>query len=118
MAEAGAPFTAINHHDRIWLALVLYSRYSANWTEAAEKIAAYVPESEAVSARALGLALRLGHTISGGLMANLEGVSLTAEGGGLKLRATSPTARDLIGLVVEKRLQALAGALSLRAEID
>jgi exopolyphosphatase/guanosine-5'-triphosphate,3'-diphosphate pyrophosphatase len=112
-----APFTAVSHSERVWLALVLYSRYSHNWTDEVEKVARILEPEQGRGAKALGLGLRLAHTLSAGLCHNLQGIELNVQDEVLQLTAKNAAAAALIGEVVEKRFTAFAETLELAPRI-
>jgi exopolyphosphatase/guanosine-5'-triphosphate,3'-diphosphate pyrophosphatase len=80
------PFMGLGHQDRAFLALTVYARYdgSGDLQEAADA-GRLLPEDEQRRARVLGLALRLGHSLTGGVPGILPTTRLTAAGEGLIL---------------------------------
>lgn len=99
---------------RVCLALAMHARYtSARLTGKARKIAGLVSRGRAARAMAVGCALRLAMTVSGGATATLDACRLRARDGGIELEV--PRAVD--GLVVRSRLKVLAKALVRKARV-
>ncbi len=69
-------------------------------------------EDEAAEARALGLALRLAYTLSGGALELLDQVRLARDANGIALELP-PTGSLFAGEAVQRRLDALGRALAL-----
>lgn len=111
-----SPFVGINHMSRVLLALTIYYRYR---TEPAEGIVgdlvAYAGDA-AKSALVLGLALRLGHTISGGAAGVLTDCLLQAKNGVLSLRIPKRHA-SLDGEILRKRLRRLAVVMGCEHQV-
>ena len=106
-----APFVAVDHPQRAFLALAVHARYTGGGESAAVAQTAKLIDAEgAERARLLGLALRLGHTITGGAPGVLGKFSLHLPEGELVL-ALSRRDQALMGEAVERRLDALAHAL-------
>lgn len=103
------PFVGVDHAGRAWLALSVHARYTGsnggNYTRPARII---IDQDGAAVARQVGLALRLGHTLSGGVPGLLDRSRLQLTGENLILDATGSA--ELIGDVVERRLETLARA--------
>ncbi len=112
-----APVSGIDHPSRIYLGLAVANRYRSGLSGTEnDRVIALLDEDRAARARALGLALRLGHTISAGAPKLVTGFRLQPAGNTLNLLV--PTSkRDLLGESVAKRLGSLAKALSLEADI-
>jgi exopolyphosphatase/guanosine-5'-triphosphate,3'-diphosphate pyrophosphatase len=71
---------------------------------------------EMARARATGLAMRLGYTLSGGVVSLLEQTSLTRDGDRLVLQM--PDHADvLVGDVVQRRFKSLAKALGCAPKV-
>ena len=116
----GHPGLQVAHDERIFLALAAFGRYTAR--QGAETFAPIVgllaPEA-AARARVLGLAARLGETVSGGVAEVLDRFTLTAEHGHGRLRLGHAAAdAALLGEVVLKRFHTLAAAMSLSPTIE
>jgi hypothetical protein len=84
-----------------------------------ERVHGLIREEDVQRARILGLALRLGETISGGDPATLDRFSLLRrdEDGRLCLHHAAAD-RALVGEVVVKRLSGLASAMALGPAIE
>ncbi|MDP6952532.1 MAG: hypothetical protein QGF53_07195, partial [Alphaproteobacteria bacterium] len=114
------PGLLVQHRDRAYLALAVYHRYTG---KESPKIRDYVQglirEDDIQRARVLGLALRLGETISGGDPTTLDRFSLIQRTGDGRLCLCHAAAdRALVGEVVVKRLGGLASAMSLGPAIE
>ncbi|MDF1791160.1 MAG: Ppx/GppA family phosphatase [Thalassobaculaceae bacterium] len=105
------PVAGLDHADRVFLGLGMLARYSGHvQIDAARKVDGLLdPERRALAVQ-VGLALRLGLTLSGGATALLRRTRIEARDDGFAL-SIAPDAVVLIGEVVERRVQALAGAL-------
>ena len=111
------PGVGVDHHQRAFLALVVALRYEAD-DEAFLATARQLLDPEAVRrAVALGAALRLAFTLSGGTPALLAGTALRRVGGELRLRLIEGTG-VFAGESVQRRLDAVANALSLSATVE
>ncbi len=111
------PFVGLDHASRAWLALCVHARYTGSaggdYVRSARSI---IDPDDLASARRVGLALRLGHTLSGGVPGLLDGsrLRLTAETLVLDARDSA----ELIGDVVERRLETLARAFERDCAIE
>jgi hypothetical protein len=74
-------------------------------------------EKDADLARALGLSLRLAHSLSASLPGALSQTKLTTERDAVTL-TLSPALKNLNAPIIEKRLAAVASVLGLRAELQ
>ena len=115
------PYVGITHSDRVYLASVVFARYGGNAEADLAKgdfarIVGLLDGERHGRAYALGLALRLAHTLSGGAMGLLERTRLETKGGTLAL-VLEGSARALNGAVVGRRLRALARAVDLKPEL-
>lgn len=111
-----SPFVGVNHMSRVLLALSIYFRYRA---EPAEGVVGSLIEfagEAAGRARMLGLALRLGHTISGGAGGVLSKFSLRLAPGVLLLQIPKSHA-NLDGELLRKRLKRLALAMGRQSQV-
>ncbi|MEQ1890028.1 MAG: Ppx/GppA family phosphatase [Alphaproteobacteria bacterium] len=116
MEVVNSQFAGITHRGRTSLALAIYFRYRSDPAEGeVARLLAYAGEA-AEKARILGLALRLGHVISGGTADILENCSLRMQPDELSLRMPVRY-RDLIGDELNKRLRQLGQALGRRTRI-
>ncbi len=110
-----APFTAINHTERAFLAAAVHHRYS----KAPPVAAAYeklLSEEHKRAAAALGAALRLGADVSGRAARLLDEITLTLSGPVLTL-AAKPARAHLITEQAAKRLDPLAAALGVTGKL-
>jgi len=113
-----APFTGLNHRERAFIALAVYVRY-AGTTEgkAVAPARALIGEDELDLVRVIGLALRLGHAISGGTAGILARGRLSIDRGPLTMTLTKEDA-GLLGPAIDKRLATLAAALDREYRIE
>ncbi len=82
------PFMGLGHQDRAALALAIYARYETEGElPAAQAARTLLSEDDQRRARAIGLALRLGHSVSGGVPGLLRTTRLALNGGALILEA-------------------------------
>lgn len=115
------PYVGITHNDRVYLASAVFARYGGNAeTDLAKgdfgRIVGLIEKERHAKAFALGAALRLAHTLSGGAMGLLARSCLEIKSGALILVLEGP-ACELNGAVVNRRLRTLARALGLRPEM-
>ncbi|HYD32602.1 MAG TPA: Ppx/GppA family phosphatase [Azospirillaceae bacterium] len=112
------PFAGLDHAERAFLALALHTRYGGRLDDGLTAPArGLVREGQAIKANILGLALRLAHTLTGGVMTLLQRTSLRLDEDRLILVLPEDEA-SLKGEMVERRLESLAKALSRTAEIQ
>jgi exopolyphosphatase/guanosine-5'-triphosphate,3'-diphosphate pyrophosphatase len=105
------PVVGIGHPGRAFLALAVRVRYAGGLDGAdLAEARALLGAREIRRAVVLGLALRLGHTLSGGTAGVVERTRLALADGALVLTVLR-TDLALIADVVERRFEALAGAL-------
>jgi exopolyphosphatase / guanosine-5'-triphosphate,3'-diphosphate pyrophosphatase len=112
------PTVGTDHPGRVFLALSVASRHSVLKKELIKAEAGNLldPQDEA-KARAVGLAMRLGYTFSGGVITLLEQMRMHRASN--KVTLSLPDHADiLVGDVVERRFRALARLLSCDAEIE
>ncbi len=112
-----ANLAGVTHVERVFIGLALMYRYKGG-RAAAKALAAVdlLPKERQELAVAVGRALRLGAMIAGPTVGSLRDVKLEQTGDQLIL--TLPGGReDLKGEVLQKRLNSVAGALGLEAEI-
>ncbi len=108
------PLFPVRQGTRVCLALALHARYtSARLTGKASKIAALVPHRHAAQAQAVGFALRLAMTVTGGATTLLDSCKLRTRDGVLEL--VIPSA--LANVVVSARLKILARALNRESRL-
>lgn len=112
------PGVGVDHHQRAFLALVAALRYEAEGAAPFLAAARQLLDAPAVRrAEALGAALRLAFTLSGGTPVLLAGTALKRVGGELRLRLVEGSG-VFAGESVQRRLEALAGALGLPATVE
>lgn len=112
------PGVGVDHHQRAFLALVAALRYEADAD--APFLAAARPLLDAAALRraeALGAALRLAFTLSGGTPVLLAGTALRRVGAELRLRLVEGSG-VFAGESVQRRLDTVAAALGLTATVD
>lgn len=108
------PFVGVTHRERAFLAAAVAGRHSltGDGGRAGRSVRLLLDEEDAAHARAVGLAIRLGYTLSGGMVALLAPFRLSRRDRRLVL--TGPASlMHLVGEAVERRLGALAKALDL-----
>ncbi|MBM3554030.1 MAG: Ppx/GppA family phosphatase [Alphaproteobacteria bacterium] len=113
-----APFIGIDHAGRGFVALALFARYAGLIESDATLVARRLlgPDEE-THALAVGLGLRLAHTLSGGTTELLRRTWIHRESGTLVLTLGVSVA-SLKAEIVERRLTALARALDLKSRIE
>jgi exopolyphosphatase/guanosine-5'-triphosphate,3'-diphosphate pyrophosphatase len=108
------PVGGLDHGERVFLATVLHARYGGAgdaWILAATR--RLLQEDDAATARALGIALRLAYTLTGGAPGLLRQTSVALDSG-----TVTVTAADngiFSGDAVQRRLEALGKAFGRRA---
>lgn len=113
-----APIPGQTHPERVWLACALNARYGGGpSTPAPEAANRLLSDDARMSARALGLAMRLGCDLSGRSPQLLANASLRVKGGALRLTAANGYADVLLGEQTRRRAKALAEAMGLKLEI-
>ncbi|MBF0130049.1 MAG: Ppx/GppA family phosphatase [Alphaproteobacteria bacterium] len=111
------PFMGLDHRDRASLALAVYIRYKGDDAgDPARQARQLLDEEQFRRMNVLGLALRLGHTMSGGAPHLLRQTRLDPAPGHLVLTLRGRDPAFPPG-VFERRLERLAAALGLRADI-
>jgi exopolyphosphatase / guanosine-5'-triphosphate,3'-diphosphate pyrophosphatase len=108
------PIGGLDHGERAFLAATLHARYGGQDIDM-PALKLLDPDRHG-SARAIGLALRLGATLTGGVPGLLSGSRLGLENGTLFLSCRRDTGRRL-GESVQRRLEALGRAMNKRTEI-
>src|SRR5205085_1354947 len=100
---------------RVFIAAALHARYGGAADDPAKALTrTLLDDASADDARALGLALRLAYTLSGGAFELLDDVRLMREPTGIALELP-PTGSLFTGEAVQRRLDALGRALGLSA---
>ncbi len=113
-----APIPGQTHAERAWLACALNARYGGGAsTPMPAAIDRLLSEPARISARALGLAMRLGCDLSGRSPQLLANARMTVKGSTLRLTASDGYADVLLGDQTRRRAKALAEALGLKLEI-
>jgi exopolyphosphatase/guanosine-5'-triphosphate,3'-diphosphate pyrophosphatase len=111
------PFAAITHHDRVFVASVLHTRYGGAAEDAVTApTRSLLGEADAREVRRLGLALRLAYTLCGGVLELLADVWIGREDGAIVLEVT-PAGDMFVGETVQRRLDALGRAFGLPARL-
>lgn len=112
-----APFAAIDHPGRLFIALALWHRYAGNNQPPLNSdLIGLLAPVEISRAKAVGLSLRLAHTLTGATPHTLEECSLGLHKGEVSLNVPAHLA-DLVGEIVDKRLGSLSRALNLGARV-
>lgn len=109
-----APLAGLDHRERAFLAATLHARYGGN--DPGETVRRLLDEELFAAARSIGLALRLGNTLTGGVPGLLAGSKLHTHNGTLSL-TLGRKAGQRLGESVQRRLDALGKALGKKAEI-
>jgi len=110
------PVTGLGHAERAFIALALHARYGGRATVDLAAPLELLDEDALAAARILGLALRLGYTIMGGVPGLLGGVTLGL-GDGAVVLSFGPSSAGRYGENVQRRLDALARAMGRSAEL-
>ncbi|HEX6956512.1 MAG TPA: Ppx/GppA family phosphatase [Ferrovibrio sp.] len=112
-----APFGAITQAERALLALTVFARYTGSASDPAAAPAAQLLSQEDLDyAQRVGLAIRLGQTLSGGVPGILGDCKLRLNGNGLLLEIPAQHAA-LFGESVQRRLEALGKAIGRIGEV-
>lgn len=109
------PVAGLEHEERAYLAAVIYARYGGG-EDGFEVVHALLDEETRAQAHRVGLALRLGFTLSGGVPGLLGRSKLALTSGGIVLTLSAEGARRF-GESVQRRLDALARSLGRKAEV-
>lgn len=106
-----------SHGDRIFIGLSVFSRYTHKKVPAVlEPYLARLDEQRQETARLVGTAIRLGHTLSGGAPGILADIPLTVTADAVVLTPASGC-RALIGDVVRRRFEVMADMLGKPSRI-
>lgn len=112
-----APFGAITQPERALLALIVFTRYAGTASDPVAAPAWQLLNSEEVEyALRVGLAIRLAHTLSGGVPGILSDCKLRQSGNGIVMELPSQHAA-LDGEAVQRRVEALGKAFNRAAEL-
>lgn len=113
-----APFLGMGHEARAQIGLSVLHRYQGSIDDReAEIVAARLPEEIYARAREIGMALRLGEILSGGLPGVLPQCPLRVEDGQLVL-SIAQSCRDFAGEVTTTRLKKLASTREMDCRIS
>ena len=106
------PVVGIEHSERAQLAVTSLIRYGGRLDDAPLRLVrSLLSDGQLTRAEVLGLALRLGHSLTGGLTGLLNRIGLRLAADRLELLLPADLA-GLRGDVVDRRLEALAKALN------
>jgi exopolyphosphatase/guanosine-5'-triphosphate,3'-diphosphate pyrophosphatase len=112
-----APLIGLDHTQRIKLALAIRFRYThhrdSRWVDRYSRL---IEDEDRTWSRRIGQALRLAHTLSGGVTGLLAQYRLQLNGAGITLYC-KPGTRHLIGEAAGKRLAAMARSFEQQARI-
>jgi exopolyphosphatase/guanosine-5'-triphosphate,3'-diphosphate pyrophosphatase len=108
------PLPGIDHAGRAFLAATLHARYGGG--DAGDTVRRLLDDERLTVARSIGLALRLGATLTGGVPGLLAGSKLGIENGTLTLSLRRDSGQRL-GESVQRRLDGLGRALGKKPEI-
>jgi exopolyphosphatase/guanosine-5'-triphosphate,3'-diphosphate pyrophosphatase len=111
-----APFAAVNHAERTFLAASIHHRYTKAAPENAPAYDRLLSQDQRAASAALGAAMRLGADISGRASSILEDFALTLERGRLTLSFKAQRAH-LVTDQASKRLEPLAALLGVESQI-
>ncbi|HEX4111681.1 MAG TPA: Ppx/GppA family phosphatase [Stellaceae bacterium] len=108
------PLPGLDHRERAFLAAALHARYGG--ADPGDAVRRLLDDERYADARRVGLALRLGNTLTGGVPGLLAGSKLGLENGTLTLSLGRKSGQRL-GESVQRRLDALGRALGKKTEI-
>lgn len=108
------PYAGLSHRDRAYLAKAIFVRYNGNPDEGIAAPIGLLDESDRKHARAVGLALRLAHTISGSAPGLIDQTKLKLVKGAMVLMLPASERQVFLGDAVERRMQTLAKALGFK----
>jgi len=107
------PIAGITHRERILLALSIFVRYNGKRRQyEVRQVRKLLQEDDDHMAIVLGLALRLSHTISGGVPGLLPRTKLVLKGNKLTLNLGEDR-KLFMGIAVERLMNDLSGALQV-----
>jgi len=109
------PVTGIGHAERAFVALALHVRYGGRGSVDLAAPLELLDEDALAAARIIGLALRLGYTLSGGVPGLIQDLGIALGDGAVVL--TLPPGGGRFGESVQRRLDALGRALGRRTEV-
>jgi len=108
------PLPGIDHPGRAFLAATLHARYGG--ADPGDMVRRLLDSERLAAARAVGLSLRLGNTLTGGVPGLLAGSKLALDNGTLTLSLRRDSGQRF-GESVQRRLDALGRALGRKTEI-
>jgi exopolyphosphatase/guanosine-5'-triphosphate,3'-diphosphate pyrophosphatase len=111
------PLVGLDHAERTFLALAVSSRHSAQGETLMQRyVTLELDPADIVAAHAIGLALRVFYTISGGAVSAMRHSVIERNGDNIRLLV--PEHADiLVGDVVARRLRVLANVLGCTSEV-
>ena len=114
------PFVGLTHRERAFMALAVSARHAQvdSSNAAAATVRTLLGEDQSARARAIGLAMRLAYTLSGGIPGILDQFTLRRVDDALVLEVRDDAAETLAGEVVERRLNALSKVMNLPSSIQ
>lgn len=107
------PSAGLSHGDRAFLAQAIRARYGNKGDSHALPLKRLLSETEVARANAIGAALRLAYTITGGALSLLETANLNRRNGTLTLSLPGLD-HLLLGDVINRRIGALSRALDAK----
>jgi exopolyphosphatase / guanosine-5'-triphosphate,3'-diphosphate pyrophosphatase len=110
------PAFGVGHAERAFIAAALHARYGAGMTAEPPPVFRLLDDEALAAARAMGLAMRLGYTLGGGIPGQLGGMTLGLGDGTVTLTFASEAA-GRYGESVQRRLDALARMMGRRADV-
>jgi exopolyphosphatase/guanosine-5'-triphosphate,3'-diphosphate pyrophosphatase len=111
------PVPGLDHAGRVFIAAALHARYGGNADDPAlVQVRPLLDPAMFTRARSLGVAFRLGYTLTGGAPGLIRDTSLSLEGDVVMLTVPEHTA-IYTGEAVQRRLEALGRALGRRATV-
>jgi exopolyphosphatase/guanosine-5'-triphosphate,3'-diphosphate pyrophosphatase len=110
-----AQFVALNHSERMFLALCIFHRYHSGEHKEIYRNALTLLDRKTIhKARIIGLSMRLGYNISGGGAGVLNVTTISIKQQKLQLEILKTSFAALYGDAVQKRFHKLANALQLK----
>jgi exopolyphosphatase/guanosine-5'-triphosphate,3'-diphosphate pyrophosphatase len=108
------PMVGVDHPGRAYMGLAVASRHAQVRSRLYDRfLSPLLDDDEARRARATGLAMRLGYTLSGGVISLLEQTLIRREGDKLIFELPD-SANVLVGDVVQRRFRSLAKLLDCK----
>ncbi|MGQ0742237.1 MAG: Ppx/GppA phosphatase family protein [Alphaproteobacteria bacterium] len=112
-----APYAGADHHERAMIATAIFYRYAgdADFPEEHD-VAGLLGEEGATLALRMGLTMRLAYALTGAMDGELPNMPLKMSSETIALTVPN-TRKNLMGEIVAKRLDRLAGAFGRKAEV-